>query len=97
MFLPTLIGGFLILGVGVEMLVTAPVGGVVMMLTGSIYVAALIGFLTGSTRAVAASTDAQAMVEPLEDVTRMLAGLVLIGGLAALVGLVVWAASQAAR
>ncbi len=96
MFLPTLLGGFVILGAGIQMLVTAPPVGVVMAVTGSVYLAALIGFLTRSSRAVT-SSGPQAMIEPLADYARALVGLVLIGGLAALVGLIVWAASQAAH
>jgi hypothetical protein len=96
MFLPTLLGGFVILGAGIQMLVTAPPAGVVMAVTGSVYLAALIGFITRSSRAVA-SSGPQAIIEPLVDYAGTLLGLVLIGGLAALVGLIVWGVSQAAQ
>jgi hypothetical protein len=96
MFVPTLIGGFAILGVGIEMLVTVPAAGVVMAITGSVYLAALIGFLTRASRSVTASGP-QALTEPLADYLSTLMGLLLIGGLAALVGLIVWGVSQAAR
>jgi hypothetical protein len=96
MFLPTLLGGFVILGAGIQMLTTTPAAGVVMAITGSVYLAVLIGFLTRSSRAVTASGP-EAMIEPLVDYTRTLVGLILIGGLAALVGLIVWGVSQAAR
>jgi hypothetical protein len=96
MFMPALIGGFLILGVGVQMLITTPPAGVVMIVTGGVYVASLIGFLTPSSRSVTAR-GAEAMIEPLVDYAQTVGGLVLIGGLAALVGLAVWAASQAAH
>jgi hypothetical protein len=96
MFLPTLLGGFVILGAGIQMLTTAPPAGVVMAITGGVYLAALIGFLTRSSRAVT-SSGPQAMTEPLVDYLSTLLALVLIGTLAALVGLVVWAASQAAH
>jgi hypothetical protein len=96
MFLPTLLGGFVILGAGIQLLVTAPAAGIVMAVTGSVYLAALFGFLTRSSRAVA-SSGPQAMIEPLVDFAGALVGLVLIGGIAALVGLLVWAVSQAAQ
>src|SRR2546423_14521764 len=96
MFMPTLIGGFLILGVGVQMLVTTPAGGVVMIVTGGVYLASLFGFLTPSSRSVRAP-GAEAMIEPLVDYVQTLGRLVLIGGFAGIVGLIVWAASQAAR
>jgi hypothetical protein len=95
MFLPTLLGGFVILGAGIQMLVTVPAAGVVMAVTGSVYLAALFGFLTRSSRAVTPAGP-QALIEPLVDYTTALVGLVLIGGVAALVGLLVWAVSQAA-
>ena len=96
MFLPTLIGGFVILGAGVQLLVTQPPVGIVMAATGSVYLAALIGFLTRASRSVT-SSGPQAIVEPLADVIRTLAGLLLIGGLVAAVGLLVWGLSQAAH
>jgi hypothetical protein len=96
MFVPTLIGGFAILGVGVAMLPTAAPAGVVMAITGSVYLAALIGFLTRSSRSVT-SAGPEMLIEPLVDYMRTLVGLLLIGGLAALVGLIVWGVSQAAR
>ena len=95
-FLPILIGGFVILGTGVRMLVTVPPVGVVMVVTGSVYLAALIAFATRASRSITPSGP-QLMVEPLADFVRALVGPVLIGGLAALVGLLVWAASQAAH
>jgi hypothetical protein len=94
-FLPTLIGGFVILGAGVQMLVTAPAVGVVMAITGSVYLAVLIGFLTRASRSATASGP-EAMTEPLVDYIGTLTGVLLIGAVSAAVGLVVWAASQAA-
>ena len=67
-----------------------------MYVTGSVYIAALIGFLlTRASRSVTVS-GLQALTEPLADHLSTLMGLLLIGGLAALVGLIVWGVSQAA-
>jgi hypothetical protein len=95
-FLPTLLGGFAILGAGVQMLVTLPPVGVVMVVTGSVYLAALIGFLTRASGSVS-SSGPQAIIEPLADYARTVIGLVLIGALVAVVGLIVWGVSQAAH
>jgi hypothetical protein len=98
-FLPTLLGGFAILGIGIQMLVTMPPLGIVMVVTGSVYLAALIGFLTRASRSVSSAGPGDdigaALTQPLGEYMISLIGLVLIGGLTAMVGLVVWAASQA--
>jgi len=100
-FLPTLIFGFLILGTGIQMLPTSPPAGVVITLTGSIYLALLLGLLTRVSRSISSAGPGDdigaAMIEPLGEYMITLVGILLIGGLAALVGLLVWAASQAAH
>jgi hypothetical protein len=100
-FLPTLLGGFAILGAGVQMLVTLPPVGVVMVVTGSVYLAVLLGFLTRVSRSVNSAGPGddigEALTQPLGEYVITLMGLVLIGGIAALVGLLVWAVSQAAQ
>jgi hypothetical protein len=101
MFVPTLAGGFAILGAGIQLLPTATPAGIVMAIVGSTYLAILIGFLTRLSRAAtAAGTEddiAAALTEPLADFTSSVVGLLLIGALVALVGLTVWGASQAAH
>lgn len=100
-FLPTLIFGFLILGRGIQMLPTSPPAGVVVTVTGSVYLALLLGMLTRVSRSISSAGPGDdigaAMTEPLGEYMVTLMGLVLIGGIAALVGLLVWAVSQAAQ
>jgi hypothetical protein len=96
MFVPTLIGGFVLLGAGIRLLVTSPPTGIVMAVTGSVYLAALLGFLTRASLSVT-SSGPRALTEPLDDYVRTLIGLLLIGALVAAVGLGVWGVSQGAR
>jgi hypothetical protein len=100
-FLPTLIFGFLVLGRGIQMLPTSPPAGVVVTVTGSIYLALLLGMLTRVSRSIRSAGPGDdigaAMTEPLGEYMISVLGLVLIGGIAALVGLLVWAVSQAAH
>jgi hypothetical protein len=100
-FLPTLIFGFLVLGRGIQMLPVSPPAGVVVTVTGSIYLALLLGMLTRVSRSISSAGPGDdigaAMTEPLGEYMISVLGLVLIGGIAALVGLLVWAASQAAQ
>ncbi|TMC66456.1 MAG: hypothetical protein E6J17_00195 [Chloroflexi bacterium] len=100
-FLPTLMVGFVLVGTGIQMLPTSPPAGVVVTVTGSVYLALLIGFLMRMSRSVSSMGPGDdlgaALAQPVGEYLTALMGLVLIGGFAGLVGLLVWAASQAAR
>jgi hypothetical protein len=100
-FVPTPIGCVVILWTGVQMLATMPVVGVVIVIAGGIYLAVAVRFLSRLSRSVTAAGPQDdigaAMTEPLVDYMSTLIGLLLIGGLVALVGLIVWGVSQAAR
>lgn len=100
-FVPTLIGAVVILWTGVQMLATVPVVGVVIMIAGAIYLAVALRFLTRLSRSITAAGPQDdigaAMTEPLVDYMSTIMGLLLIAGLVALVGLIVWGVSQAAR
>ena len=101
MFVPTLIGAVVIVWAGTQMVATLPIVGVVMLIAGGIYLAVVLRFLTRLSRSVTAAGPQDdigtAVTEPLVDYVSTITGLVLIGGLVALVGLVVWGVSQAAR
>jgi hypothetical protein len=100
-FLPTLLVGFVLVGTGIQMLPASPPAGVVVTVTGSVYLALLIGFLMRMSRSVSSVGPGDdlgaALAQPVGEYLTSLMGLVLIGGFAGLVGLLVWAASQAAR
>lgn len=100
-FVPTLIGAVVILWTAVQMLATAPVAGVVIMVAGGIYLAVALRFLTRLSRSITAAGPQDdigaAMTEPLADYMSTMVGLLLIAGLVTLVGLIVWGVSQAAR
>jgi amino acid transporter len=100
-FVPTLIGAVVILWTGVQMLATMPVVGVVIMIAGGIYLAVALRFLSRLSRSVTAAGPEDdvgaAMTESLVDYMSTIMGLLLIAGLVALVGLIVWGVSQAAR
>ena len=101
MFVPTLFGGVAILWVSIGMLVSAPLLGALTAISGVIYLAAFVRFVTRLSRSVTATGPQDdltaAMTEPLADYMSTMIGLLLIGGLAAVVGLIVWGVSQAAR
>lgn len=99
MFIPTLLGGVVILWASIQALASAPVFGVLMAVAGAIYLAVLIRFLMRLSRSVSAAGPEEdlglAVTEPVVDYMSTMVGLVLIGGLVALVGLIVWGVSQA--
>ena len=101
MFVPTLIVGLVILYVSIQMLATEPLLGAFMAIGGLIYLAVLVRFLVRLSRSVtsARSQDdlASAITEPYVDYMSTMVGLGLIGGLIAVVVLVVWGVIQAAR
>ena len=101
MFVPTLFWGVAILWVSMGMLVSAPLLGALTAISGAIYLAVFVRFLTRLSRSVTATGPQDdittAMTEPLVDYTSTMVGLLLIGGLAAVVGLIIWGVSQEAR
>jgi hypothetical protein len=95
-----LVGAGMILWGGVHILADEPLVGVVLLVGGGIYAVILFRFLTRLSRSVTsvgANGDRAAAMEPAVDFTVTVVGLMLIGGLVAVVGLIVWGVSQAAR
>jgi len=101
MFVPTLIGSVGILWAGIRMWPTAPLFSVIIAIAGGLNLAVYVRFLTRLSRAVNASGPQDdlgtVMTEPMVDLLLTIMGLVLIGGLVALVGSIAWGFSQAAR
>jgi hypothetical protein len=100
MFLPTLIIGVVILYTSIQMLAIEPLLGAATAIGGVIYLAVLVRFLVRMSRSVttAESPDdlAAAITEPTVDYMSTMVGLGLIGGLIAVVVLIVWGVIQAA-
>ncbi len=98
MFIPTLLGGVVILWASIQALASAPVFGLLMAVAGAIYLALLVRFLMRLSRSVSAAGPEEdlglAVTEPVVDYMSTMVGLVLIGGLVAVVGLIVWGVSQ---
>lgn len=95
-----LIGAGIILWGGIRLLADEPLAGVILLVVGGIYAALLLRFLTRFSRSVTsigANGDRAAAMEPVVDLTVTMVGLVLVGGLVAVAGLIVWGVSQAAR
>ncbi len=101
MFLPTLFGAGAIVWAAIRMIASEPIVGALLAILGVIYAAVVVRFLTLLARSVSASgpqDDLGAVTtEPLVDYMTSMVGLVLIGGLIALVGLIIWGIGQAAR
>jgi hypothetical protein len=99
MFVPTLIGAVVVVWAGVRVLASAPAVGVLMVIAGVVYLAVVLRFLTRASRSVTAAGPqddiATALTEPLAEYMTTIMGLVLVGGLVALVGLIVWGVTQA--
>jgi hypothetical protein len=90
----------MILWGGVHILADEPLVGVVLLTAGGIYFVILFRFLkrlSSSLTSVAAGGDRAAALEPVIDFTVTMVELMLIGGLVAVVGLIVWGVSQAAH
>jgi hypothetical protein len=95
-----LVGAGMILWGGVHILADEPLVGVALLVGGGIYVVILFRFLTRLSRSitsVGAGGDLTAAMEPAVDFTVTMVGLMLIGGLVAVIALIVWGVSQAAR
>ena len=95
-----LVGAGMILWGGVYILAHEPLVGVALLVVGGIYAVMLFRFLTRLSRSVTsagAGGDRAAAMAPAVDFTVTMVGLMLIGGLVAVVGLIVWGVSQAAH
>jgi hypothetical protein len=99
MFVPTLIGAVVITWAGIQMVATVSIAGMLMVVAGAVYLAVLLRFLVRASRSVS-STGPQddigaALTGPVVDYMTTIISLWLIGGLVALVGLIVWGVTQA--
>jgi uncharacterized protein involved in response to NO len=98
---PQLFWAGVILWAGLHFLAAEPVAGVGMLVVGGIYAVILVRFLTRLARSVkpagADGDRAAAVMEPVVDFTVTMVGLMLIGGLVAVVALIVWGVSQSAH
>lgn len=101
MFVPTLLGGVVILYVSILMLAREPLVGTFMAIGGVIYLAVLVRFLFRLSRSVTSARPQDdigtAITEPLVDYMSTMVGLGLIGGVIAVVGLIIWGVIQASR
>lgn len=101
MFIPMLVGGVVILWAGIQLLATVPIAGVATTLAGSLYLALLLRVLARLSRSVSSAGPQDdigtAVTEPLVDYLSTTMGLMLVGGVVAVVALIVWGISQAAR
>jgi hypothetical protein len=101
MFLPTLIVGVVILYVAIQVLANEPLLGAAMAIGGAVYLFTLVRFINRLSRSVTATTTqdelATAITEPMVDYVSTIVALGLIGGIIAVVVLVVWGVTQAAR
>jgi hypothetical protein len=99
MFVSTLIGGVVILSAGIQILATAPIVGAPMAVGGAVYLAVVARFLTRASSSVSAAGPnddiGSALTEPMVDYLSTIMGLVLIGGLLAMVGVIAWGVTQA--
>jgi hypothetical protein len=99
MFVPTLIGAVVILWAAIQMLASVPIVGMLMVVAGVVYLAVVLRFLTRASGSVSAAGPQDdigtALTEPLVDYMTAIMSLVLIGGVVALVGLIVWGVTQA--
>jgi hypothetical protein len=98
-FGPMLAGGVVILWASARMIGDLPLVGVPMAIGAVIYLALIVRFLIVLSRTVTATAPQDdlgaAITGPLVDYTTSVVGLLLIGGLVALVGLIIWGVSQA--
>jgi len=101
LFAPELFCSVVILLVSIRVFTSAPIVGVLIAISGVICLAALVRFLTRLSRSVTSTGPqadiTEAVVEPLVDYSLTLVGLLLAGSLIALVGLIIWGVSLAAR
>lgn len=101
MYIPTLCGSVGIIWASIQLFASAPLVGAVIAIAGLIHFAVLVRFLTRLSRSVTTAGPQEdlgtAMTEPLVDYMSAMTGLLLIGGLVAVVGLIAWGVSQAAR
>jgi hypothetical protein len=101
MFAPTILGATMILWAAMQVISTSPPIGLLLGLAGIAYV----GLLARTARRMQRSVDSTppggdvsaAITEPLADSLETVIGAVLVAGLVAVVGLIVWAVILAAR
>ena len=101
MFLPMMLGAVVILWAGIQMFMAEPVAGAALTLAGGLYLGILLGFLVRLSRSVTSAGPngdvATAVTESAVDYLTTLMGLMLVGGLVAVVILIVWGLGQAGR
>lgn len=101
MFAPTLIGGIVILWAGIQMLTTVPILGAAMTIAGGLYLALLVRLLVRLPHTVSSAGPlddiGEAIIEPVVDYISTFTALALVGGLVAVVALIVWGIGQTAR
>lgn len=101
LFLPTLlIGGFVLL-TSIRVFASDPFVATLMAAGTAVYLALFVRFLSRLSRSVTSTRPQDdislAITEPLADYLSTLTSLMLIGGLVAVVGLIIWGVSQATR
>lgn len=99
LFAPNLIGAVVILWAGIQTSASVPILGVLMVTLGVVYLALVMRFLTRTSRSINASGPQDDITTVLigpfaEHVTSMM-GLLLVVGVVAVVGLIVWGVTQA--
>jgi hypothetical protein len=101
MYLPTLLVGGMMLWASTVVFAGSPLVGGLTALAALIYLAVLGRFLVRTSRSVSSASPqddlGSAITEPLVDYMSTMVGLGLIGGLVAVVGLIIWGVIQAAR
>lgn len=101
MFLPMLMGAVVILWAGLQMFMAEPVAGAALTAAGGLYLGIMLRFLARLSRSVTSAGPnddiATAITEPMVDYLTTVTGLILVGGLVAVVVLIVWGLGQAAR
>jgi ABC-type xylose transport system permease subunit len=101
MFIPNVFVCLVFLWAALQAFSSNPLWGALMMIAGVICLALIVRLLTTMSRRVTATGPQEditaAIMEPLADHMLSVMAFLLIGALVALVGLIMWAVSQAAR
>jgi hypothetical protein len=100
-FAPMILGGLVILWAAGPMLGEAPLLGVAMAVGGILYLASILSMLGRASRGISAATSAEeaelALTESMTDHQVRIIGVTLIGGLIAVVILIIYGVIQAAK